>query len=114
MVYQAALSSYRNAIRAIRIAFVKDKRMTDAAKTQIKQGFVNNKQLSGPRAEQEIKKMNDISTILIRNVVQGEYSSEGKYKLNIHAKTELGDNSTIKRNRNLGSLTKLTEEKKKH
>lgn len=112
MVYQAALSSYRNALRAVRIAFAKDKRMTDSAKAQIKQGFVNSKQLSGPQAEEEIKKMNDISTILIRNVVQGEYSSEGKYKLHIHDKTELGDNSTIKKNRNLGSLSKLTEKKR--
>ncbi|KAK6200515.1 mitochondrial zinc maintenance protein 1, mitochondrial [Scheffersomyces amazonensis] len=103
----SAKSAYRNALRATRIAFRQDIPILQGARLQIKQGFEKHRNLDSlDKIEEEITKLNEVSQFLIKNIVQGEKQSDGKYFLNFHEKTELGDNETIKQGgkSNLGSL----------
>ncbi|KAK6460163.1 mitochondrial zinc maintenance protein 1, mitochondrial [Scheffersomyces coipomensis] len=103
----AAKSAYRNALRATKIAFRQDIPVLTESRLQIKQGFKQHQSLTNiEQIEQEITKINDISKFLIQNIVQGEKQDDGKYYLNFHEKTELGDNETIKQGNkdNMGSL----------
>lgn len=101
-----ALGAYRNALRATRVAFKTDLPVLMAARTQIKQGFVDNKDLADQEQQQEaVNKMNEVSQFLIKNIVQGEKQEGDKYFLNFHERTELGDNETIKQSKaEMGSL----------
>lgn len=101
-----ALGAYRNALRATRVAFKTDLPVLMAARTQIKQGFVDNKDLADQEQQHEaIDKMNEVSQFLIKNIVQGEKQEGDKYFLNFHERTELGDNETIKQSKaEMGSL----------
>jgi complex III assembly factor LYRM7 len=44
----------------------------------------------------DIKHAQDVALILKHNVVQAKKDASGRYKLNLHKDTELGDNSSIK------------------
>ena len=101
-----AISAYRNAIRATSIAFRQDRPILQAARTQIKTELRNNKSLSDKQQiEEAVTKLEEVNRFLISNVVQGEKQQDGKYFLNFHEKTELGDNETIKQGNKLGSLS---------
>lgn len=101
-----AINAYRNALRATRVAFKNDLPVLTAARTQIKQGFIDNKDLAQQEQQQEaIDKMNEVSQFLIKNIVQGEKQEGEKYFLKFHDRTELGDNETIKQSKaEMGSL----------
>jgi complex III assembly factor LYRM7 len=110
----AALSAYKNALRATKIAFANDIPILAGARSQIKQGFLDSKDLADSKQiEDQITHLNDVSKFLIKNVVQGQKQPDGKYFLNFHEKTELGDNESIKQHK-LGSLSgkKCTDLKK--
>ncbi|ODV81473.1 mitochondrial zinc maintenance protein 1, mitochondrial, partial [Suhomyces tanzawaensis NRRL Y-17324] len=113
----AAISAYRQALRATRLAFQNDIPVLSAARTQIRQGFDNHRSLQEQeQIDEEIKKMNEISTFLVKNIVQGEKRVEGnkdRYYLKFHDKTELGDNETIKQagRANMGSLAGVKAKK---
>ena len=103
----AAKSAYRNALRATRIAFRQDVPVLSSARLQIKDGFTKNRELKDEAEISEaISKLNEVSKFLVQNIVQGEKQEDGKYFLNFHEKTELGDNETIRQGNkaNLGSL----------
>lgn len=101
-----ALQAYRASLRATHTAFKGDAEVLRAARNQIRQGFEQHKDLAPEQANEEIVKLNEVSTFLVKNIVQGKKDQEGKYFLNFHEGTELGDNETIKQNNkaNLGSL----------
>lgn len=108
-----ALSAYRNALRATRIAFegelslfflsgipitnknIGDVALLNASREQIRQGF--HKPDLKKTDEKRIKELNDIAKFLVSNIVQGKKNESGKYKLNIHEGTELGDNESVKK-----------------
>ncbi|CUM64689.1 uncharacterized protein PRCAT00002298001 [Priceomyces carsonii] len=102
-----ALNSYRTALRAAKLAFHGDVPVLSAAKIKIREGFEQNRKLED---EAEIKdaidKMNEVSKFLVQNIVQGEQQQDGKYFLNFHEKTELGDNESVKESHRakMGSL----------
>lgn len=103
----ATLSAYRNALRATKVAFRQDLPILTAARLQIKENIRNNSNLNNESNElkEAIEKLNDVSKFLISNVVQGEKQQDGRYFLNFHEDTELGDNESIKQSKkNLGSL----------
>lgn len=101
-----AINAYRNALRATRVAFKNDLPVLTAARTQIKQGFIDNKNLADQEQQKEaIDKMNEVSQFLVKNIVQGERQEDDKYFLKFHDRTELGDNETIKQSKaEMGSL----------
>ncbi|ONH69680.1 Mitochondrial zinc maintenance protein 1, mitochondrial [Cyberlindnera fabianii] len=86
---QKALLAYRNALRATQIAF----QVLAAARAEIKKGYYQPETKS---VEERIQHLEDVSKFLLSNIVQGKKTESGKYHLNIHKYTELGDNETIK------------------
>lgn len=101
-----SLKAYRTALRATQIAFKQDLPVLRAARLQIKDGMIKNKDLPEAQANEEIEKLNEISKFLVKNIVQGKMT-DGKYFLNFHEQTELGDNETIKQGKKhdeMGSL----------
>ncbi|KAA8897251.1 hypothetical protein TRICI_006766 [Trichomonascus ciferrii] len=75
------LASYRNLLRASRVAFNKDLPTLAAARMQIQQGFKNEKDATLTEAElnERLTYANDISTILRRNIVQGARDDEAQH-----------------------------------
>lgn len=54
------------------------------------------KEDEGKSVDERVKHLNDVATFLKRNIVQGKMNNDGRYALNIHSSTELGDNDSIK------------------
>ncbi|KAG7194275.1 Mitochondrial zinc maintenance protein 1, mitochondrial [Scheffersomyces spartinae] len=102
----SALQAYRNALRATKVAFKKDVPVLTAARTKIREGFEEHRGLSDESLiQEEVTKLNGISQFLVRNVVQAKKQDNGKYLLDIHSETELGDNESIKNpKKDMGSL----------
>ncbi|KAI5959071.1 MZM1 [Candida pseudojiufengensis] len=99
--------AYRQALKSINTVFKNDYPILNAAKQQIKTEIYKNSNLKNESEINEaITKLKEISKFLISNLVQGELKSDGKYFLNFHDKIELGDNESIKLNKNeMGSLS---------
>lgn len=106
MTSNPALTAFRHALRATRTAFHGDAEVLNAARNKIKNGFMENKNLTDTeKAAEEIQKLNEVSKFLTRNIVQGEKQRDGKYFLKFHNDTELGDNESIRQGKpELGSL----------
>lgn len=107
MIKGLALSAFRGALRATHTAFKGDPEVLSAARLQIREGFRKHSNLAEEEARSEITKLNEVSQFLVKNIVQGTRDDkDGRYFLNFHEKTELGDNETIKQNNraNMGSL----------
>lgn len=66
----------------------------EASRAKIKAGFQDSNNTKPLDAR--IKEIDEISTFLKRNVVQGQ-KKENKYHLNIHKHTELGNNDSVKK-----------------
>ncbi|KAI1750546.1 hypothetical protein F4782DRAFT_248113 [Xylaria castorea] len=92
-----AISAYRNLFRATRRAFQDDATMLTAARSEIRQSFRARAAIepSSPEFAAEVKRAEEVATILRQNVVQGKKDGD-RYKLRIHEETERGDNETIK------------------
>lgn len=105
-VRMSALQAYRTALRATRIAFQQDIPVLTAARVKIREGFEEHRNLSDESViQEEISKLNDVSQFLTRNIVQAKQQESGKYLLDIHSETELGDNESIKNpKKDMGSL----------
>lgn len=95
---QRALSAYRSALRATKVAFNNDIQTLTAARIRMKEEMKSEKSLSNPEFNniQRVELLEQISEFLKRNIVQGVKNDESKYTLNIHKDTELGDNDDIK------------------
>lgn len=104
---RAAVTAYRHALRATRLAFKGDTYMMNAARGKVKEGILEKRDL---RDEQEIEKavthLEEVAAFLVKNIVQGERQPNDRFQLKFHSKTELGSNETIKQESrvNLGSL----------
>ena len=105
MTRAAALSAYKSALRATKTAFGGDLEVLHAARTQIRAGFGEPVE-SEAQAVERIEHLNGVASILNQNIVQGrKKENDERYMLNIHSKTELGDNETIKTKKSeMGSL----------
>ncbi|QSL64223.1 hypothetical protein MERGE_000378 [Pneumocystis wakefieldiae] len=81
MTHLQVLSSYRNLLRAINIAFKDDLQLLKASKKQIRNTFHHDKEknLSEEEIQKKVKYANDIASILRRNIVQGRLNSSGYY-----------------------------------
>lgn len=103
----AALSAYRNALRATKLAFANDMPVLVGARNKIRDGFIENKHLQDEeKIAEQIKHINEVTQFLTKNIVQGRMQEDGKYFLNFHEKTELGDNDSIKQSKTeMGSLS---------
>ncbi|KAH6854788.1 hypothetical protein B0I37DRAFT_363026 [Chaetomium sp. MPI-CAGE-AT-0009] len=109
----AALTAYRNLMRAARIAFEGDVRTLDAAKQSIRQGFRDKASLppSDPSIPPAIQHAQEVASFLKANLVQGKREGE-TYKLRIHEHTERGDNDSIKmgnKNTSMGGVKCCSE-----
>ncbi|KAK4649076.1 Mitochondrial zinc maintenance protein 1, mitochondrial [Podospora pseudocomata] len=94
----AAIQSYRNLLRAARIAFEGDTRMLTGARESIRNAFRDKATLppSDPSIEPALKHADEVAAFLKANVVQGIKQEDNTYKLRIHEHTERGDNESIK------------------
>lgn len=98
-----ALSAYRSALRATKIAFTNDIPRLTAARAKIREEMGLEKSSTNPDLTpvQRIELLEQISEFLKHNIVQGVKNggNESRYTLNIHEETELGDNEEIKKNK---------------
>lgn len=103
----SAKLAYRNALKAINIAFKNDQPMLGAAKQQIRSGIMSNAQLTKPdEVAEAVKKLDEVSKFIRHNLVQGKLQEDGRYFLDFHKEIELGDNETIKNSKaEMGSLS---------
>ncbi|GME76243.1 unnamed protein product [Ambrosiozyma monospora] len=119
-----ALASYRNALRATRIAFTTDTTTLNAARLRIKteMKLIQSKENPDMTIQERIQLLDQVSVFLRKNIVQGikenkeqesaaDAETEKKeekptYFLNIHKDTELGDNDSIKKSK--GKKNSLT------
>ncbi|KAI2627156.1 hypothetical protein GGS21DRAFT_255969 [Xylaria nigripes] len=93
----AALSAYRNVLRAARLAFQGDGVTLKAARQSIRDGFRAKAAIepTSPEFRVAVGHAEDVATILRQNVVQGKREGD-TYKLRIHEEIERGDNDTVK------------------
>ncbi|KAI1827611.1 hypothetical protein F4861DRAFT_327573 [Xylaria intraflava] len=93
----AAVTAYRNLLRAARLAFQGDGVTLNAARSSIRGGFRDKAALVPTSQEYQTAVLyaNDVAMILRQNVVQGKRDGD-KYRLRIHEETERGDNDTVK------------------
>lgn len=101
-----ALQAYRAALRATRIAFNGDNFVLGQARTKIREGFETNRHLEAENSEKAIADIQEVSTFLVKNIVQGvKQDGEDRYALKFHKQTELGSNDTIKQGKaEIGTL----------
>lgn len=92
----SGIHAYRNALRATKVAFRNDIPVLQKARAQIRQGFEDSRSATPEELTEQIKHMNEVSAFLIKNIVQGEKQDNGRFMLNFHEQTELGDNESIK------------------
>ncbi|KAF1348723.1 hypothetical protein BDV97DRAFT_191186 [Delphinella strobiligena] len=100
------LSTYRNLLRATRVAFNGDNYMLIESRKWARKNFDDNRKASpgSIEAEQGIAHATATAQILRENVVQGQRESEQShhYKLNIHEETERGDDTEFKKFKSSG------------
>lgn len=112
----AAATSYKTALRATAMVFKNDPLILKSARDQIRQGFEKNRHLSSQETiQEELKKLDEVSNFLVRNLVQAiKEADTNKYIVEIDDRIELGDNESIKKNskKTLGSLAGVTATKR--
>lgn len=111
MSLSSAITAYRNLLRASRVAFRNDLEVLQAARSKMREEFAQKD--SDKPVEERLEHANAVAKFLVQNVVQGVRKEEDKFTLNIHNKTELGDNNTIKQKKSdMGSLAGATTTKR--
>ncbi|KAH0365761.1 hypothetical protein KCU65_g5830, partial [Aureobasidium melanogenum] len=94
------LSTYRNLLRATRIAFQGDDSTLYNSRRFARDSFDQNRGIKAGsiEAEKAVEHAQGVAQILRENVVQGATDKEESdtYKLRIHDQTERGDNETVK------------------
>ncbi|KAK8192702.1 Mitochondrial zinc maintenance protein 1, mitochondrial [Zalaria obscura] len=96
----AALATYRQLLRATRLAFEGDYQTLYNARSFARESFNQNRGLEGGSIEaaQAIEHAQGVTQILRENIVQGASSGPGDtFKLRLHEHTERGDNDTIRK-----------------
>ncbi|KTW30800.1 hypothetical protein T552_00512 [Pneumocystis carinii B80] len=99
MTYLEVLSSYRNLLRAVNVAFKDDLQLLKTSKKQIRNTYYHDKDknLSEEEIQKKIKHANDVASILRKNIVQGRLNSSGHYSLRIHHDTERTSSKIIEK-----------------
>ncbi|KAI4721578.1 hypothetical protein E4T48_02196 [Aureobasidium sp. EXF-10727] len=94
------LSTYRNLLRATRIAFQGDHDTLHNSRKFARDSFDQNRGVKAGsiEAEKAVEHAQGVAQILRENVVQGATDKEESetYKLRIHDHTEKGDNESVK------------------
>ncbi|CAK3824525.1 Mitochondrial zinc maintenance 1, mitochondrial [Lecanosticta acicola] len=92
----AVRATYRNLLRATRIAFAGDEHTLGAARLHAREQFRAKKhEVSGSiEASQALEHAQGVTQILRENLVQGKNVGGDQYKLNIHEHTQRLDNDT--------------------
>ncbi|KAH0253608.1 hypothetical protein KCU91_g18407, partial [Aureobasidium melanogenum] len=94
------LSTYRNLLRATRIAFQGDDSTLYNSRRFARDSFDQNRGIKpgSIEAEKAVEHAQGVAQILRENVVQGATDKEESetYKLRIHDHTEKGDNESVK------------------
>ncbi|KAH0155262.1 hypothetical protein KCU67_g8781, partial [Aureobasidium melanogenum] len=94
------LSTYRNLLRATRIAFQGDDSTLYNSRRFARDSFDQNRSIKAGsiEAEEAVEHAQGVAQILRENVVQGATDKEESetYKLRIHDHTEKGDNESVK------------------
>ncbi|KAG9519465.1 hypothetical protein KCU99_g4684, partial [Aureobasidium melanogenum] len=94
------LSTYRNLLRATRIAFQGDDSTLYNSRRFARDSFDQNRSIKAGsiEAEKAVEHAQGVAQILRENVVQGATDKEESetYKLRIHDHTEKGDNESVK------------------
>ncbi|KAH0006532.1 hypothetical protein KCU78_g12268, partial [Aureobasidium melanogenum] len=94
------LSTYRNLLRATRIAFQGDDSTLYNSRRFARDSFDQNRGIKAGsiEAEKAVEHAQGVAQILRENVVQGATDKEESetYKLRIHDHTEKGDNESVK------------------
>ncbi|KAK1826899.1 hypothetical protein QBC39DRAFT_363310 [Podospora conica] len=92
-----SVQTYRNLMRAARIAFQGDAPVLAGAQETIRKSFRDNASLppSHPDVQAGLKHAEEVAQFLRTNLVQGKKEGD-VYKLNIHEHIERGDNDTVK------------------
>ncbi|KAG9953182.1 hypothetical protein KCU81_g6687, partial [Aureobasidium melanogenum] len=94
------LSTYRNLLRATRIAFQGDDSTLYNSRRFARDSFDQNRGIKAGsiEAEKAVEHAQGVAQILRENVVQGATDKEESdtYKLRIHDQTERGDNESVK------------------
>ncbi|ODQ64926.1 hypothetical protein NADFUDRAFT_51524 [Nadsonia fulvescens var. elongata DSM 6958] len=87
-------------IKATKLAFPGDAFLQGEARNNLRAGFIEHKHYSPTSTEALacVKHLEDLSTVLTTQVIQGQRQAENqdKFYLNIHDKIERGDNDSIK------------------
>ncbi|KAJ5774064.1 hypothetical protein N7457_008960 [Penicillium paradoxum] len=94
----AALSAYRQLLRATRLVFHNDLPVLIAARQEARQNFEKNRRTAIDTGMQ-INHAVEVAHILRHNIVQGSRAQgdeAAKWELNIHDQIERGDNDSIK------------------
>ncbi|KAJ5640073.1 Mitochondrial zinc maintenance protein 1 [Penicillium longicatenatum] len=94
----AALSAYRQVLRATRIAFRDDVRVMLASRQEARRNFDQNRRVAVDTGMQ-INHAIEVANILRHNLVQGareDGNEDAKWELRIHDQIERGDNDSIK------------------
>lgn len=71
-----------------------DIRLLNASREQIRTGFRNPDESKS--VEERLDHIEGVARFLRSNIVQGKKNESGKFRLNIHEHTELGDNESVK------------------
>ncbi|KAI9473429.1 MAG: hypothetical protein EXX96DRAFT_577910 [Benjaminiella poitrasii] len=100
---QAAIQAYRSLLRTQKQVFGADIRAIDAARKETYNRFIQFKdETNTDILEEKLQLASQVETLLRRNVVQSV--AEGNtdvFKLRITKDTELGDNDSIKKSKNI-------------
>jgi len=73
-------SGFRRLLKSAQFAFAKDVYAIDMAKTQLRQEFLKNKNVSDPAILTQLSKdVDDIEEMLKFNIVQGNLSQKGNF-----------------------------------
>ncbi|CAO3621266.1 unnamed protein product [Cunninghamella echinulata] len=92
---QAAISAYRNLLKTQKQVFGTAKKETHTRFMQYKD------ETNTDILEEKLTLANQVATLLRKNVIQAESKDGEKFKLNITEDTELGDNDSIKKAKNI-------------
>ncbi|KAI8087718.1 uncharacterized protein B0P05DRAFT_532009 [Gilbertella persicaria] len=99
---QVAIQAYRHLLKTQREVFANDHRAILAAKKETYARFMQSKdETNTDILEEKFNLARQVATLLRRNVIQGVPKDENTYKLRITKDTELGDNDSIKKAKNI-------------
>ncbi|CEG62965.1 hypothetical protein RMATCC62417_00188 [Rhizopus microsporus] len=105
---QAVLQAYRSLLRTQKQVFDTDYRAIEAARKETYARFMQFKDETNTDILEELARQVDV--LLRKNVIQGVNQGNNTFKLRITKDTELGDNDSIKKSKNIHRKSKHTHQ----